>query len=309
MLIFDGHCDILSKINDPEELVKNRFHWDLTRAGRYGAFIQVLASYADDTFRKDPPAIMNNQIEKAIRFEALHPDRLKILKARSDLQKIRPGGIYGILSAEGGEILKGDIEELDRLFKKGLRVMNLSWNYDNEVCDSVAGRRTHHGLSLFGRKVVDRMQQLGMLIDISHASDETFFDVMALIKIPAAATHSNCRALCNHPRNLTDAQIIRISGSGGVIGINLYSPFLSGSGKAGIKDILNHIEHMAGLAGTDHIGLGCDFDGGEPLPEGIDGVESIYKILDALAGVNYPQKSIDQIAGGNFLSLFTQVLN
>ncbi|HOQ76580.1 MAG TPA: dipeptidase [Thermoclostridium sp.] len=309
MLIFDGHCDTLSKINRPGELIRNGFHWDLERAGRYGSFVQVLSSFADHGQRKDPAAVMARQLEMAIAFEGEHPDRLKLIRSASDLKTVQNGGVFGILGAEGAELFKGSIGELERWFNKSLKVVTLCWNYDNEVCDSVAGHRTHRGLSPFGRELVDRMQELGMVIDLSHASDETFEDVLECVNVPVAATHSNCRAICSHPRNLTDAQILKIAATGGVIGINFYSCFLSGSGKAGIKDIINHIEHIAGLTGTRHIGLGCDFDGANPMPEGITGAESLYMVLEALARANYADRDIRMIAGGNFLRLFTRILS
>ena len=166
MRIFDGHCDTLSKINHPDELIRNGFHWDLERAGKYGAYVQVLSSFAGDVQRYDPAAVMESQLEKAIAFESNHPDRLKLIRSASDLKASENGGVFGILGAEGAEIFKGSIKELERWFRKGLRVVTLCWNYDNEVCDSVAGRRTHRGLSPFGRKVVERMQELGMVIDL-----------------------------------------------------------------------------------------------------------------------------------------------
>lgn len=309
MLVFDGHCDTLSKITEPQELIRNSFHWDITRAAGYGTFIQVMAAFAGDRYRANPASVMNAQLEKAMRFELLHPDMLTLIRSRADLQSSSRGGVYGILSAEGAEILNGSMEELDRLYQKGLRVMNLCWNYDNEVCDSVAGRRTHRGLSTFGRRVVGRMQELGIIVDLSHASDETFEQAMGLLRIPAVASHSNCRAICRNPRNLTDRQILSIAGIGGVIGINLYTRFLSDGESAGIKDVMLHIEHMAGLVGAGHIGLGCDFDGCESIPAEINGVGRINRIFDVLARANYTDEAIEGIAGKNFFRMFTQVLN
>ncbi|HPU22245.1 MAG TPA: dipeptidase [Thermoclostridium caenicola] len=308
MLIFDAHCDTLSKIRNPGELIRNSFHWDLERAERYGAYVQVLASFADDGFRADPAAVMAAHLEKALAFERAYPGRLRLVRTASELKAAEGGGVFGILGAEGAELFRGSLHELERWFQKGLRVITLCWNYDNEVCDSIAGRRTHHGLSAFGRKVVNRMQELGMVIDLSHASDETFDDVLSCVQLPVTATHSNCRALCNHPRNLTDAQIREIARTGGVIGINFYGHFLSVSGKATIKDIINHIEHIAGLVGIKHVGLGCDFDGANPMPEGIRGAESLHALLEALARVNYTDQDIRMIAGANFMRLFSQIL-
>lgn len=308
MLIFDCHCDTLSKINNPDELYRNNYHWDIERAGRYGAYVQVLASFADHDLRRDPAGVMEAQLERALAFEKAYPDRLRLIRSASDLAEAEAGGVFGILGAEGAEIFRGSLNRLEQWYRKGMRVVTLCWNYDNEVCDSVAGRRTHHGLSDFGRRVVERMQELGMVIDLSHASDETFDDVIACAKMPVVASHSNCRALCGHPRNLTDAQIRSIAETDGVIGINFYAYFLRDSGNAKIKDIVSHIDHIAGIAGTRHIGLGCDFDGASPMPEGIKGAQGLYLVLEALARANYSEQDIRMIAGGNFLRLFTRVL-
>jgi len=308
MLVFDCHCDTLSRIKHHDELNKNGFHWDIERAGRYGAYIQVMASFADDDFRNNPASVMSAQLEKALAFEMEHPDRLKLIRSASDLHKAEKGGVFGILGAEGAELFRGRIDELERWYRKGLRIVTLCWNYDNEVCDSVAGRRTHGGLSRFGKKFLERMQELGMVIDLSHASDETFEDVTSFVRMPVVASHSNCRALCSHPRNLTDLQIRRIAEKDGVIGINFYACFLNDSGKAEISDILRHIEHIAGLVGTRYIGLGCDFDGASPMPEGITGAESLSKLFEALARANYTEQDIRMIAGGNFLRVFARIL-
>ena len=210
MRIFDGHCDTLSKINHPDELIRNGFHRDLERAGKYGAYAGSVFLY------RRRPAVRSgggeSQLEKAIAFESNHPDRLKLIRSASDLKASENGGVFGILGAEGAEIFKGSIKELERWFRKGLRVVTLCWNYDNEVCDSVAGRRTHRGLSPFGRKVVERMQELGMVIDLSHTSDETFEDVISRVSSPVAATLQLPRNM-RSPRNLTDEQIRGIAGT------------------------------------------------------------------------------------------------
>lgn len=309
MLIFDAHCDTLSKIEKPEGLIKNSFHWDIQRASRYGSFIQVLTCFADDAYRDAPQTHMLAQFEKGLAFERHHPESMKIIRTARDLQSIRQGRVYGILGAEGAEILGGSLEELERLFSLGLRILTLSWNYDNEVCDSVAGHKRHNGLSPLGIQVVRRMEALGMLMDLSHASDKTFEDVMSVSSCPVTASHSNCRALCPHRRNLSDEQIRAIASRRGVIGINFYPPFLESSGNAGIMSIIKHIEHMSEVAGTWAVGLGCDFDGVDRLPAGISGVESLRSLADELLRLNYREEDVRAIMGENYVRLFTQILN
>jgi len=308
MLIFDAHCDILSKIGKASDLLSNRRQWDILRALRYGCFVQVLTCFADDLYRSFPQQHMQAQFMLGLEAEREHP-QLTLIRARRDLERISEGHVYGILGAEGAEIIGGSLAELDRLYQLGLRIMTLSWNYDNEVCDSIAGQNTHHGLSDFGRQVVRRLESLGVVVDVSHISDKSLEDVLEIAKKPVTASHSNARALCGHRRNLTDDQIKRIASGGGVIGINLYPPFLEYTGNAGILSIIKHIDYIAGLVGTGAIGLGCDFDGVDDLPDGISGVESVGSILNMLARMNYSDRDIEGIAGKNYVRLFTQILN
>lgn len=312
MLFFDAHCDILSRIDTPEALFSNRFHWDAQRALSNGPFIQVFASFAGSRFRDQPEKVMESQLQKAIVAENQYPGRLKLIRTAKDLENALKdqsnSKVYGLLEAEGGEILGGSLEKLDRLYDMGLRVLTLAWNFDNELCDSVAGQSRHNGLSAFGREVVARAQELGMLIDVSHCSDKTLEDVLLITQKPITASHSNARALCSHPRNLTDDQIKALARSGGVIGINFYPLFLDNSGNAQFMDIIKHIEYISALVGPEHVGLGSDFDGFSGLPHGMNGVEELYKIPEALLRLNYTEAHVKAIAGENFTRLLMGVL-
>lgn len=312
MLFCDAHCDIFSKIETPDELFMNHHHWDAQRALKNGPFIQVFSSFAGDRFRDHPKVHMEAQFIKALMIEKKYPDRLKLIRSQADLEIAVEDSslkrIYGLLEAEGAEILGGSIEELNRLYREGLRILTLVWNYDNEVCDSVAGVHSHKGLSEFGRNVIHTAQRLGMLIDVSHASDKTFDDCIAITQKPIMASHSNSRALCGHRRNLTDDQIKAVAQTHGIIGINFYPLFLSHTGNAHFVDIIRHIEYIAGLAGPAFIGIGSDFDGFSDLPEGMTGVEDLYRIMEALLRLNYSQHDVEGIAGINFTSLLSRVL-
>ncbi|NLM74729.1 MAG: membrane dipeptidase [Clostridiaceae bacterium] len=312
MLIFDAHCDILSKINSEEELFNNNHHWDAERALALGPFIQVFSAFNEIFPRNIAGVNMKKQIQMALSIEAKYPDRFKIIRSKDDLDKCimecSRQKVYGILEAEGAEILGGSLEEFERLYFLGLRILTLCWNYDNDICDSVAGENPHNGLSEFGKKVIDKADSLGVLIDVSHASDKTFEDVLSMTKRPVTASHSNARALCSHNRNLTDRQIKAIARSGGVIGINFYSFFLENSGNAHILDIIRHIEYIASLVGTEYIGFGADFDGIEVMPSEMNGVESMYDIINELLRLNYPEDDVKAIAGGNFVRLMGQFL-
>lgn len=312
MIFFDAHCDILSKIDTYEELFANTYHWDANRALLNGPFLQVFSTFAGDKFRANPGACMEIQINKALEAQKNHPEKLRIIYSLRDLKNClfcpSASQIFGLLEAEGAEILRGSLKELVRLFGMGLRILTIAWNYDNEVCDSVAGENIHNGLSNFGYEVIEKAQELGILIDLSHSSDKTFEDVLSVSRKPVAASHSNSRALCNVRRNITDSQAAAIAKSGGVIGLNLNPAFLHSSGNASFMDIIKHVDYFSALVGTSFIGLGCDFDGIPALPRGIRGVEDLYKICEELLRLNYSEESVKAIAGGNFFSLLEKTL-
>ena len=255
---------------------------------------------------------METQLARVLLAEKKYPERIKIIRKKDELSncinsfETRKIGCF--IEAEGAEIIGNSLSELDRLYEAGLRILTLSWNYDNAVCDSIAGNSRHNGLSAFGRQVVKKAEDLGIIIDVSHASDKTFSDVAQVSRKPFIASHSNSRSVCSHRRNLTDEQINCISKSGGVIGINLCPDFLNNTGNADIMDIIRHIEHISALVGTKYVGFGCDFDGIDNLPEGIRGVQDMNKIVDILLRLNYKEEDVKNIAGLNFIRLLQSML-
>jgi membrane dipeptidase len=262
------------------------------------------------------------------------------------LENKKAGRFSVFLGLENGSPIGNDLGELARWYDAGVRYMTLCHSADNQICDSCASaNKTWHGLSPFGREVVAEMNRLGMLVDVSHVSDETFYDVVGLSTKPVVATHSCCRALANHPRNMTDEMIVRIARTGGVIQINFYPLFLdngfgsilaeSGIMERGeaiesefIKDpsdpvkraawnavqdelmslprpsykrIADHIDHAVSLVGTDHVGLGSDFDGIEVTPSGLEDISMMPVLFDELRYRGYSESDIEKIAGTNFL--------
>ncbi|HHW23370.1 MAG TPA: M19 family membrane dipeptidase [Clostridiaceae bacterium] len=313
MHFFDAHCDILSAIYNPRELLSNKRHWDVERALSNGPFFQVFSLFAEDGSPGTRKKRMEDQLEMVHEAERLYPEKLKMVRSIGDLDewlnKKDVNQVRYMIEAEGAEILGESLEELDRLYDRGLRILTLSWNYDNAVCDSVAGQNTHNGLSEFGRQVVERAESLGIIIDLSHCSDKTFSDVEEIAAKPFIASHSNSRTLCKHRRNLTDSQIISIAKRGGIIGINLFPPFLTDSGNALILDIIRHIEYISALVGISYVGFGFDFDGIGYAPEAIRGVEDTIKVAEALLRLNYSEESVKGITGLNFAGLMRRILS
>jgi len=273
----------------------------------------VFSLFAPDSDPRSRKKKMEDQLEMARLAESLFPERLKMVRTDGDIDNWindrDTRQVRYIIEAEGAEILGDSLDELDRLYDKGLRILTLSWNFDNSVCDSAAGVNTHNGLSAFGRKVIERAEKLGIIIDLSHSSDKTFSDVEEIAKKPFIASHSNSRTVCGHRRNLADDQVISVAKRGGVIGINLYPRFLADTGNAGITEIIKHVEYISSLVGTGHIGFGFDFDGIDYTPDGIRGVEDTVKVAEALLRLNYSEEAVKGIAGLNFAGFMRRILS
>lgn len=276
--IFDAHCDTLCYLNDNHTSIdKNSHHVDRLRMG-------------DDEVRRVfacfiAPVYKNSAMERFIELsDTFYSQNIK-----------------GILSVEGGEMITS-LKALRTLKRLGVRIAALTWNYSNHIAGGVLNPDT--GLSEFGKSVVKEMNKIDMLIDYSHLNDRSFWDIAMVSTAPIIATHSNSRAICSHPRNLTDEQFKMIIKTGGCVGINFYPPFLNDSKKADVWDIVKHIEHFLSLGGEDCIGIGADLDGVDYLPDDIHGCEDIHKVFDKLAQLNYSEEQLKKISHKNFERVF-----
>ena len=279
--IFDPHCDTLCLLNDlGASFEKNNFHIDRRRMEQYDRYTQVFACFID-------PVYKNSAMERFIELSDTFYSQ----------------NIGGILSIEGGEMITS-LKVLRSLARQGVRIAALTWNSSNHIASGVLEPDKNRGLTEFGKTVVREMNRINMLIDYSHLNDKSFFDIANISNAPIIATHSNSRAVCGHPRNLTDEQFKLIVKTGGCAGINFYPLFLNDSGHAGIDDIVKHIEHFMSLGGERNIGIGADFDGVDYLPEGIRGCGEVYKVLDRLLELNYTEEQVNNISHGNFERIF-----
>ncbi len=308
MLIFDAHCDTLTRaVNEGQSLSDNPFHWDITRARRYDGFVQVLAVWQDPSKVKPDFSGAMRYISEAEKLQLRDP-HLKLCRNAAEIESgLKDKKICGLLGLEGGECLEGKLENLNLFYQAGVRVLTLTWNHANRLGDG-AEEPQNRGLTPFGREVVRWMQQHGMIVDISHAGEKTFWDCIDMAERPIIASHSNARKLYDHPRNLRDEQLQAIAKTGGVIGINFYTNFIGPPDKSELDDLIPHIEHILGKAGEDAVGLGADFDGMYSLPAPMTGVESLDALFNQLARLNYQDKLIEKIAGINFLRVFRHAL-
>lgn len=245
-----------------------------------------------------------DKIEKIV---SDNPKYLSIARTPADLYLDKRNGRKSImLGIENGLALAGNIANVKHFAQRGIVYMTLCHNGDNDICDSAKGQNTHGGVSSFGKKVIKELNDYGIMIDLSHAAESSFYDALQISETPIVCSHSSCRALCDHPRNLTDQQMLDLANAGGVMQVTLYNGFLVKDGKATILDAMNHLDHAIKIMGIDHVGLGTDFDGDGGVLGLADSSEMI-QFTRQLLQRRYSRKDIEKIWGGNWLRVMRQV--
>lgn len=274
--LFDAHCDTLRRCWLEEKSVQDAsLHAGLSKAGGISPYDQVYAIFTDRAGYAGYCAM------------------------RDIARKERKGNY--ILSIEGAEGIDCDIDKLPAVHGDGVRAINLTWNYDNALAGAAMGSGS--GLTDKGRAFLGRMEELGILADMSHISEKAFWDVLEAAKKPVIASHSDSRALCDVPRNLTDEQFLAIVKNGGCVGLNYYTGFLGLT--EDINAILAHAEHFLALGGEKHLGLGSDFDGCD-LPRDLQGLQDVGKLYEAMLRQNWPEELVRDIFYNNFRRLFDE---
>lgn len=333
----DMHCDTLSEIRkeNVQSLRHNSLCVDLDRLKRAGAQAQFFACFVNASdyispdegrgTEKKPGEIYGSEVwdrayaeviemaDSALREE---DGDFHIIRGAEDLTPEKTGEfIGGILTVEEGGVLNGKTERLEELYKKGVRLLTLTWNYENCLGSPNSRERTvmDSGLKRFGMEVVERMNDLGMIIDVSHLSDGGFRDCIRHSRVPVVASHSNARSLCPHPRNLSDEMLRALGEKGGTVGVNFYSAFLretdGGENRADAEDIVRHVRWMMNQAGEDAVALGTDFDGfaRADLPKGIQDVRDMEKVWETMRRAGITPRQIDKIASGNIRRVIREI--
>ena len=298
--LFDCHCDTGAHAREHgEKLRRNRMQLDLERLSHYSPAGQVFAVCAAD----DAAPVKFADVSIAFFLEQIkeNSDIVKLcLNFRDILSAEKEGKIAALLSIEGAE----QISDIDEAYGQGVRIVHMTWNHDNALCG--AAMDSGAGLTQEGKSFVLRAQQLGIMLDMSHVSECGFWDTLSISTRPVIAGHSNAKAVCGVPRNLTDAQFISLVKQGGGAGINLYPEFL-GLGRD-IDAVFAHIEHFMSLGGERAVFLGCDLDGIEQMPKGISGVQDLGRIYEALLRHNYPERLARDIFRNNILRVMEKAL-
>lgn len=214
-----------------------------------------------------------------------------------------------MIGIENGLAIENDIANVEHFAKRGIVYITLCHNGDNQICDSARrSNATHGGVSEFGAKVIAEMNRLGIMVDLSHAAESSFYDALDISSTPIVCSHSNAKALCDVPRNITDDQMRALAAKGGVCQITLYNGFLTTDGKACIDDAMRHLDHAISIMGIDHVGLGTDFDGDGGVP-GLANASELINFTKAMLRRRYSEDDMAKIWGGNWLRVMRTVQN
>ena len=255
----------------------------------------------------NPTVFADNIFDKIETIVAQNSSYISIVHTPADLWMNKHRGLKSImLGIENGIALDGKLENLQHFAERGIVYMTLCHNGDNDICDSARGNHTHNGVSAFGRQVISEMNRLGIMVDMSHAGEKSFYDALELSTQPIVCSHSSCRALCDHPRNLTDQQMRALAQKGGVMQVTLYNGFLVKDGEATIEDAMRHLQHAIQVMGIDHVGLGTDFDGDGGI-RGLAYSSELIHFTRQLMARHFNEDDIQKIWGGNFLRVMQQV--
>lgn len=299
MRLFDLHCDTLYKTyTENKSLISNDCCISFERGKAFDKWIQCMAVWIPDEVRGEAAVNLVENCCEFLQNELKNNNgSVKQIDTLSDIV----GKANVILTLEGGACLGGKIENVQRFRNMGARIMTLTWNGSCELGDGAEAKHSK-GLSDFGKEVVKEMERCGIVVDVSHASDRLFYDVVQIAQRPIIATHSNSRSICPHKRNLTDEQFNIIAKSGGIVGLNFHKYFLSDNNWS-VSDIIKHAEYFLSLGGENSIAIGSDFDGAE-MPDDIVSMEDLHKIFNAFGKLNYSDTLIDKLFFKNAYNFF-----
>lgn len=273
---------------------------------------ELLARYPgleEETPRINPTQYADLIFDKIESIVQKNSRYLSIARTPADLYNDKRNGRKSImLGIENGLAIERELANLKHFAQRGVVYITLCHNGDNDICDSARGCNTHDGVSSFGEKVIREMNDLGIMVDLSHGGEKSFYDALDISRVPIVCSHSNCKALCDVPRNLTDDQLRALAAKGGVAHTTLYGGFLRKDGEASVLDAVDHLEHAIRIMGIDHVGIGTDFDGDGGIRGMADSSELINFTIRLLRR-KYSERDIEKIWGGNWLRVMAQVQN
>jgi membrane dipeptidase len=366
-LIIDSHADTPQRFLDEhfdlaQDTPVSDGHMDFGKIQKGNLGAEFFSIWVEPDFKGHYAKRTMDLIDSVYQQAARHPDKMIMAFTANDIERAHSRHKFAaLMGIEGGHAIENDIRLLREYYRLGVRYMTLTWSNTNEWADSSgdiqdANVAHHDGMTDFGKEVVREMNHLGMIVDISHVSDATFYQALQVSRAPVIASHSSSRALTNHPRNMTDDMLRAVSKNGGVVMVNFNSSFVdeayrkrasdpekvkeeeaevdafkkshahadgspvtyneyaavekkwaSQFPRPPLKSLIDHIDHVAKVAGIDHVGLGSDFDGVTSLPAGIDSAGDLPKITQGLLERGYSREDILKILGGNFMRVMREV--
>jgi len=312
-IVFDAHCDSILDVLEDKRTLEQRSsegHLDLPRLREGGVTAQIFAIYV----RREYHGRSAHQTLRCL--DALHSifdrstDDVIMATTAADVERAKADGkIAAIIAIEGAEALEGELALLRVYHRLGVRNVGITWSLRNRAADGVFEARTGGGLTNFGVELVEEMNRLGIMVDVAHLAPAGVRDVLEISQAPVIASHANAHALRPVARNLTDEQLEGIASTGGVVGVTFVPYFLDEDWKhASLGHLLDHIDHIVKVAGTDHVGLGSDFDGfPPPPPTGLEDATCFPNITTGLLERGYADDDVRKILGRNFMRVFRQV--
>jgi len=331
ILTLDSHCDTPMFFHENIDFASRdpRILVDLHKMTEGHLDSTIMVAYLQQQERDDESLLaatakanrILTQIEEMVGKNCTAVD---IARTPTDLWRLKAQGKKAIMMGiENGYAIGKDISNVEAFRKRGIVYMTLCHNGDNDICDSARHRVNtchpldssvdptgqkgeHGGVSAFGAKVIEEMNRVGMMVDLSHASEESFYDAIQISKTPIVCSHSSAKMLCDHPRNLTDDQMKALAKAGGVAQVTFYNGFLRKEGQATIIDAIEHLNHMVNIMGIEHVGIGTDFDGDGGVP-GIASASELINFTRCLMKERYTDEQIQMIWGGNFLRVMEEV--
>lgn len=308
MFFIDGHCDTLSKaLDENKELDENNLQFSFNNADKLGGGIQVMSSFVDTKYLKSRNGGFNrcnDILNKFYDYQSRCNYEILIMDKRGLQKSLNGGRTKVLLSIENGAAISNNIENVDFFYNRGVRMMSITWNHDNEL-GSGAKTKFDNGLTKLGFEYVNKLDRLGIILDVSHSSEKTFWNAISSKSGLVVASHSNVYELCKNARNLNDEQIIAIAKSGGIIGICYYSEFLNSTRKADVTDIVEHIKYIRNLVGINHVGLGSDFDGMDvkKTARGVEDIRKIVNIIKELKKQRFKDEEIEKVMWKNWYNI------
>jgi membrane dipeptidase len=305
--IIDLHNDILLAVHTGQRDVRARSevgHSDLPRLREGGVDVQVFALFIHPKEADRGFARLTELLDAFDGLVATSDQVLGRATSVADIERLEHAGqLAVVLAIENGSALEGDLAHLDAAYQRGVRMMSLTWNHTNKLAGGAMESQCG-GLTAWGRRVLARMQDLGMIVDVSHLSEQSFWDTLAATRGPLVASHSNAAGLTPHPRNLSDEQLRALGRRGGVVGVNFYPTFTGGGSLA---RILDHIDYMVHVMGPDHVALGSDFDGFTGRVQELEDVAQLAHLTAGLLARGYDGQTTKAILGVNALRVFREV--